>query len=535
MTNDFIEIVETESDKVANEFVNNLTPEQLKNLDKKYKSKKSKKLNIADIAVITTAYGAVCTADFVVDDIICGGLFYKAKDKIKNIKNKKHFKKFGWRNASKEEAENGIVAESFSEVPAVIEVNTNDLINPDNTNHVVQFSVQEDEANKVINNNMINSIIKKYNYTEKLLVTALLWCCGKIEDSQVGAVISNAELEGGTYEKLAYINSITLFFIDKRFASNPNITDIEFNITPSSLESVVRELSTLDILKDNKVLSTIINKTREYIAEKANKTIIVFDNAKLDLNVSNCPKELMSKVEGAYGDILANYKHLMNKLPGGLVEVIVFKSDTKAIRYTVDPGVIHSGECKWMVSDGNVEYFTSDKEIVRNVVDNDYLITPQKALDMIIAEHQFVKQDLALNYDFTLIYNKMKEMNREEMMLLEAKLNFIRAEVMERFKVSARMKVKNFKSLDSFIVVSSNNIPSPLDEMSKNYVEGLTIKCKGDNYIIELRDENGNKTFADTEVMSDEMVKLMLIDNCTIQELRVIQNNTVSINKTYDK
>ena len=536
MANDFIEIVETESDKVANEFVNNLTPEQLENLDKKYKSKKSKKLNIVDIAVITSTYGAVRTVDFVVDDIIGGGLARKAKTKIKNIKSKKHFKKFGWRNASKEEAENAVTAESFSEVPAVIEVNTNDLTYPDSTNHVVQFTVQEDVVNKVINNNMLNDLIKKYNYSDKLLVTAILWCCGKISDAQVGAVISNAELEGGTYEKLAYLNSITLFFIDKRFAANPNIPDIEFNITPSSLESVVRELSTLDILKDNKVLSTIINKTREYITEKSNKTIIVFDNSKLDLNVSNCPKELVSKIEGEFGDLLAGYKHYINKLPNGLVEVIVIKSDTKGARYIVDPGVINTGEYKWMVpSINDIEYFTSDKEIIKKVIDCDYIISPEEALQMLINEHQFLKQDLAINYDFTLINSKMKNLDRDELMLLEAKLNFIRAEVFDRFKVSARMKVKNFKSLDSFVITSGSTISSPLDEMTKDYVDGLTIKCKGDKYIIELRDVNGNLTKTDTVEMPDELVKLMLVDNASLQTIKKMKSGIKVQDAVYNK
>jgi hypothetical protein len=90
--------------------------------------------------------------------------------------------------------------------------------------------------------------------------------------------------------------------------------------------------------------------------------------------------------------------------------------------------------------------------------------------EMLINEHQFLDQTLMINYDFTNINAKMKEMSIEDMQMLEAKLNYIRAEVIDRFKVSPRMKIKNFKSIDSFQVSSDNKIPSPMEEMTKEVI-----------------------------------------------------------------
>lgn len=484
---------------------------------KKKKKDKKNSISLIDAGILCAAYGTFKVLDLVVNGDV-NEIGTKIKKSIAKSKENRHFIKFGWRDASKEEAENAVSAEPITNPPAIIDVPESDTVK-------INFTVnQEEESNKYMNNHELNTLIKKYNYSDKLLATAILWLCDKIDQAQVGAVISNSDPEGTAFDKIVYINCITMYFADKRFATNPMYTDIEFNVTPDDLEKIIRDLSALDIMKGNEVLSDIITKTKEYIAKRSNKAVIIFDNSKLDLNVSNCPKETVAKIEGAFGDLLSGYTHTMNKLPEGLVELFVTKSETQTARYLVDPGVIFAGEVKFMVADTNgSDYFTSDKDIIKKVIDMDYRLTSQEAMEMLIKEHQFLKQNLLLVYDFTLINSKLKDMEQQDITNLEAKLNYIILEIADKFKVVPRMKIKNYKSIDSFVVVSNGKIPSPLDEMSKQVVEGLTIKVKGDEYIIELRDENGNMINTATVSMDFSVCVQSLYENMSIETMRKAQ------------
>ena len=484
---------------------------------KKKAKKKKKSINVIDVTLLGAIYSGLKIYDIVTDGIIHGGLAGEIKDKKAEKKARKAEK-------LQEKQNYKLVSEEIVYPPAIVE---------SDEPKTAEFTVQQDANTQPVNNIMLNNLIRKYNYTDKILATAALWCCEKIDDDQVGAVIASIDTDESNNEKLIFLNSATMFFADKRFATNPKFTDIEFTVSAESLETVIRDLSTLDILRDNQILSDIISRSKEYIKAKSNKNVIIFDNSKLNLNVSKCPQQVVSKIERVLGDVLAECNHTLNQLPTGLVELRMFKSEDQTDIYTIDPGVIFAGEVKLLVSDVNGnDYFTSNIPTIRKfVLNNSYRVAMEDVPEMLINEHQFLDQTLMINYDFTNINAKMKEMSIEDMQKLEAKLNYIRTEVIDRFKVSPRMKIKNFKSIDSFQVSSDNKIPSPMEEMTKEVINGLTIKVKKDEYTFELRDENGNLTNQDKVTMDYSIVVQLASGTVDINTARQL-NNTIKVQNT---
>ena len=447
-------------------------------------SKKNNKLNFIDKATVFTIYGLVRGADFIATDLVGGRLHRKVKEKVADNKARRLLKKQGWCDVN-----NGPEVETAT-VPAVINVTDEDLKIP--------FTVEQPAEKMAVNNAMLNDIITKYNYSNKILAATILYCADKIDEVQVGAVLTNLE-NADINENIEFVNSITMFYTGKRFAENPRFKDIEFNVNPESLETVTRDLAGLDIMKGNDIFSTIIEKSKEYIKTHSDKIPVIFDNAKLDLFTSNCSKELIAKIEKEYGDIISKYPHVLNKLPGGMIELSIKKSEDSIDKYTIDPGLIFGGEYKMMVTNGTSEILTSNKTIIEKYIDNSsYKITEAEYNQIMTEEHQFFNQSLMLNYDIANSWSKIKELAADPLLEFQARLNYIRAEIIDRYLISPRMRIKNFKDEANFIIVSDNKCNSPLEEMAKETLTGLTVKVKDDKFTIEFSDENGNKISSET-------------------------------------
>lgn len=476
---------------------------QLKKKEKVNKEEKvvekKKKYNPVDYVVVFGTLGLLNTTDFIVDDVICGGLSKKVKEKKASAENKCFF------NAVKENAAKIFKKENKKEVKTTAEEETYGQELPAVIEEVEEepkatFTVVPDvEHVNTLSNADLNNLIKKYNYTSKLLSSALLWLCGKIDEHQVGAVLVAIDAnEEYRTDNINFINSVTKFFADKVFATNPIFTDKEFNVNPTDLRLVVADLSHLDCLNGNEMLSVIIDKTRKYVEEKTGEYVVIFDNAKLDLFKSDAPKAIISKVETYFGDYINGLKHVVMKLDTGMVKLQIVYDPARAPReFVIDPAIAFGTDYKVAGLDeaGNTVFVspTVNPQIVAGIfADPDYRISLEDAFKCIDSQGNLRQYDLYVNYDFTNCHGKIAELSFEDKERFQDKLLLIRKMIESEFNCSPRMRIKNFKDADAFIIVSDNKCKCQHEEFAAVTLDGLRVKVLESKYIVELVDETGN-------------------------------------------
>ena len=462
------------------------------------------KFNPVEMAAIAGAVVTLKVTDFIVDDLICGGLKDKIKEK-KIIEERKSFfanvkqkaaelkDKIKIKKSDKEEHEVVSEEEIFGTELAVVD--------PVEEEDKGLFSVVDDTVKKdeTLNNVLVNELIKKYNYSGKLLAAAILWLCGKIDEKQVGGILMAIDNNEKYYtDNINFINSVTKYFCNRNFASSPIFKDVEFNINPKDLKLVVTDMSHLDTLSGNEVLSVIIDKTRKYVQEKTGEYIIIFDNAKLDLFKSDAPKSLVTKVETYFGKFMDNMPHIVTKLDTGMLKLSVkYDAIMEPRDFVIDPGIAFGTDYKVRAFDeeGNTIFISPavNETIVANIFnDPNYRVSMKDSFDCLTKQHNFRQYDLYVNYDFSACNQKIADLTFEEQEALMDKLMVIRKMIENKFSTSPRMRIKNFKNVNAFIVVSDNKCKVQYEEFSSSILQGLRVKVIDSKYTLEITDENGN-------------------------------------------
>lgn len=362
------------------------------------------------------------------------------------------------------------------------------------------FSVKEDESTSgTITNSKLDEIIKNYNYRDKLFASTILYICGKISADQLGALISSIDsTKKGVKSNIEYINSITKYFTGVNFAPNPEYKDKEFVFEDSQM-AIVREIAGLDLLAGNPAISQIIEKLRKWAADNG-KSIIIFDNTKLDIYKDDAPASVVRLVKEAMGDFINDYKHKISKLRSGMVEIAIIRDYGTIDTYLVDPGIIVGQGVKLLVNAPNgQEIFTSHPPIVRRAIANkSFVMTAEEMKNVLINENQFFNQNLYTIFDLSASKRIFTNITREDASLLERRLQMVVDIVNKEFGGICRMRIKNYKDPNSFIIVSDYKCKVPMEEMISVVFDGLVIKVNGGEIIVKVNDPNGNVIFTDT-------------------------------------
>lgn len=397
----------------------------------------------------------------------------------------------------------------FREVQDYEIQNALQVINSGNTDDEgkVKFTIKNEENNNdPINNAKLDEIVQKYTYRDKLLAASLLYCCKRISPDQLGALISSIDPDPDIVKNnIEYVNSICKYFTDYYFVSNAEYEDREFNLEDNQID-IIREITCLDLLNGNPVTSQIIERLREW-ARKNNKTVIIFDNSKLDLFQSDAPKSMMSLIEGAFGELLKDFNHKISKLPNGLAEISIARDYGVVDTYIVDPGLILGQGAKVLVPSYNgSDYFTSNLVILRKAFLNKaYQMNAEEVKNVITNENQFYNQFIYNVYDFSNSARIFKDASREDIDALEARLKLVMDIVDRQFGGLCRLRLKNYKDPNTFIIVSDDKCKSPMDESIHVLFHGLVIKIHSGKIDTTIADVNGNLIFSNSiQLDSDE-------------------------------
>ena len=423
------------------------------------------------------------------------------------------------------------IKKNLARKSVIIDVNEDELVDPDSESTAITivtddaedssplFSVKEEETNDdPISNAKLDEIIKNYNYRDKLFAASLLYSCNRISADQIGALINAIDGDKETVKSnIEYVNSIVRFFTGYDFASNPVYEEKEFKLEDGQMQ-VVRDITGLDLLSGNPVTSQIIEKLRIW-AREHDKVIIIFDNSKLDLFQDDAPKSIIKLVEENLGEFIKDYKHKVCKLRSGLIEITIVRDTGKIDSYIVDPGIVIGQGVKVLVQNVNgQDLFVSSHTILRKTFLNKaYAMTLEETKNVLDNENQFYKQQLYTVYDFSNSSKIFKDATREDINVLENKLNMINDIVFNTFGKTCRMRIKNYRSNDAFIVVSDPKCKVPMEEMIKTIIDGLVIKVNGNQIFINLNDENGNN-------MYNETISLDNIEQQMVEKLKMPVN-----------
>lgn len=364
------------------------------------------------------------------------------------------------------------------------------------------FTVKSEENNDVpINNSMLNEIVKNNNYRDKLFAAAILYCCKRISADQMGALISSINPEDeAVKENIEYVNSITRYFTGYNFAPNPIYKDKEFKLTEEQVQ-VARDVLALDLLSGNPVTSLIIEKLREW-ARNEGKLLIIFDNNKMDLFQNEAPKNVVRKVEDNFGELLKDYKHKISALRSGLIELSIARDTGIVESYLIDPGYVIGQDMKVLVKGaGDTDIYTSNKDILSKVFAGGYILTPEEVKSILVEEKQFYEQGLYLIYDFSNSKSIFEKSTRDDVDILESKLKMVKDITYRTFDTYCRFRIKNYKNVDSFIVVSDAKCKVPMGEMVATIIPGLVIKVNNNEISITLNDVNGNALYSNKYVL----------------------------------
>lgn len=467
---------------------------------KKEKEKKdvTNQWNLGDAILVNGCLAIMSAADFVADDLVGGQLKQKIQRKAKSAENKSFFKavqnKVKSLKPAKKEEEVVTVeeVEYGKELPVVVEPIEEEK---------PLFTVIPDEKpeEELLSNFSLNNLLKDYSYTGKLIAAAILWMCGKVNEQQIGGMLTAIDSnEEYLKDNVELINSVTKYYSGECFAPNPIYKDKEFNVNPTDLKKVILNLSQIDIMNGNSKFSGIIEMTRDYIKEKTGEYIVIFDNNKLDLFKSDAPTGMISKVEGAFGEFFNGYPYKVSKLPTGMALLsVVYNPAMPPREFVIDPGITFGTDYKVRGYDmaGNDIYVSPEQnhDVVQRIFfDPEYRISMADAVRILDNQGNFRLYDLYVNYDLTNSQQKIVALSFTERESLQNKLNLIRELVVSKYNKFPRMRIKNFKDPDAFIVVSDNKCKIQDPQFASEIVDGLIIKVKGSSYEVLFTDENGN-------------------------------------------
>ena len=344
-----------------------------------------------------------------------------------------------------------------------------------------------------------------------LTVTSILYMASVITPEQLyKRCKSNDDIE--------VVNTIIKFYSGLPITSNINCLNINEVISLNLLKEIVTfesQYYNSNLNKDeenNIVVDEIVEKTRDLIIEANRNNMkmdgvedpdpvvpITFINKNLDLNQpQRLSKGIINKLEKEFGDILCMHNHQFNRI-NDLIELMIY-SNGRMDQYIIDPGSIIGNGFNVIcnIPGDTILVNAKHKDILAKAfADITYVLTPEEISR--VNEDMFLNQSIYRMIDMSKGPEILPKLTNEEFVKFGKKLSFIlNLEWNPVIIPASRLRIRSFKSIDDFVLVSDNKCKSPLYGYTlANITPGLTIRVSGDDVIVKLGDEIENKYHID--------------------------------------
>jgi hypothetical protein len=357
------------------------------------------------------------------------------------------------------------------------------------------------------------SVLEDKRYSIKridLLITTMLYGAMRIDPEQLWSKCK-------TQEHLEFANSVGKFFFHFPLTTGVSSLDISEIISIQEFYDIVKaevdwyNANTTD--EGNPSMDEYLAKATDLLvdAKKRNAELngikdpdveipIQFLTSKMVLPTEDATPQvanvqLIQSLEKVFGEYI-KYPHQFNKI-NDLAELLVQRSDFVTERYIIDIGHILGAGFSIMahciVNGVMDDIFVNQmhKDIIAKVLaDGNYILTPEEY--EIAKNDMFKDQSIYLTVDMTKGLEIFPPMSREDYDKLGDKLSFVVNGIpwnMNGIPMS-RLRIRTFKSVDDFTLVSDFSCRNPLLDLVPNstdvITQGLKVKVSKDSVVVSL-------------------------------------------------
>lgn len=336
-----------------------------------------------------------------------------------------------------------------------------------------------------------------------LAITSIMYMASIITPEQLYKRCKNND-------DLEVVNSIVKFYSGLSVSVGANCLNINEVISLNLLNEVVGYESKYYNLhfnsteEPNIIIDEIVEKTRDLMIEASRNNMkmdgiadpdpvipIRFINKNLAIaHPTTLNKGVLTKLEKEFGDVLCMYAHQFNRL-NDLIELMIY-SNGRMDQYLIDPGtIIGNGFNVICNAPGNdtVMVNAKHKEILSKVFANAaYVLTPEEMME--VNKDMFMNQAIYHMIDMSKGCEILPKLSEEDFVKLGKKLSFIINLPWNPAVIPAgRLRIRSFKSVDDFVLVSDDKCKSPLPTSNlTNITPELTVKVSGDDVVVKLND-----------------------------------------------
>lgn len=360
----------------------------------------------------------------------------------------------------------------------------------------------------------VEDAISKIKGSKKLIdltISSMLYMASVITPEQLYKRCKNND-------DIEVVNTMIKFYSGLPIASNISCLNINEVISLNLLKDIVNYEAeyykkTLSPTEDgNIIIDEILEKTRDLIIEANRNDLkmdgvedpdpvvpIQFINKNLDLTQpQRLSKGVLNKLEKEFGDILCMYHHQFNRI-NDLIELIIY-NDSRMDQYIIDPGTIIGNGFNVIcnIPGDTILVNAKHKDILAKAFANkNYTLTPEEVSRA--NNDMFLNQSIYRMIDMSKGPEILPKLSDEEFTKLGKKLSFILNLNWNPVIIPAsRLRIRSFKSIDDFVLVSDEKCKSPLAGYTlPNITPGLIIRVNGDDILVKLGEDVENKYHID--------------------------------------
>lgn len=312
-------------------------------------------------------------------------------------------------------------------------------------------------------------------------------------------------------DDLEVINSIAKFYSGLPVSAEANCLNINEVISLNLLNEIVGYQSKYYNLHfnptevPNVIIDEITEKTRDLMIEASRSNMkmdgiadpdpvvpIIFINKNMDLTQpQSLSKGIITKLEKEFGDILCMYSHQFNRI-GDIIELMIYNNG-RMDQYLIDPGTIIGNGfnviCNAPGADTTMVNAKHKDILAKAFANKSYVLTPEEMME--VNKDMFMNQGIYMMVDMSKGCEILPKLSEEEFVKLGKKLSFIINIPWNSAVIPAsRLRIRTFKSVDDFVLVSDDKCKSPLsaDLNLQNITPGLMVKVNGDDIVVKLND-----------------------------------------------
>lgn len=337
-----------------------------------------------------------------------------------------------------------------------------------------------------------------------LAITSIMYMASIITPEQLYKRCKNND-------DLEVVNSIVKFYSGLSVSVGANCLNINEVISLNLLNEVVGYESKYYNLhfnsteEPNIIIDEIVEKTRDLMIEASRNNMkmdgiadpdpvipIRFINKNLDIaHPTTLNKGVLTKLEKEFGDVLCMYAHQFNRL-NDLIELMIY-SNGRMDQYLIDPGTIIGNGfnviCNAPGADTTMVNAKHKDILAKAFANKSYVLTPEEMME--VNKDMFMNQGIYMMVDMSKGCEILPKLSEEEFVKLGKKLSFIINIPWNPAVIPAsRLRIRTFKSVDDFVLVSDDKCKSPLsaDLNLQNITPGLMVKVNGDDIVVKLND-----------------------------------------------